>query len=234
MQARLAGALLVLACDAALAATGTSSPSDPYIEFLWSKTPEGALARQETRSFVLGERFGHQVCVAVLDADATTSGLTIEMRDTAGRVVAQQAHPDFDGSKRCFPAQLPPDATPGTWRVVVYLDGAAVPAGSREVEVYPTLDALIAATPQDMPYVLGRPNYDATIAPEAFVGELAWVMHIARDGSVDRVEVERAEGIGLQIRDRAIRAGEISLFPPRSGPDSTSTFRRQLSFRNDE
>ena len=130
MQARLVGALLLLACDAALAGPAASSPSDPYIEFLWSKTPEGALARQETRSFVLGERFGHQVCVAVLDADTTTSGLTIETRDASGQVVAQQAHPDFDGSKRCFPAQLPADAAPGTWRVVVYLDGAAAPAGS--------------------------------------------------------------------------------------------------------
>ncbi len=85
--------------------------------------------------------------------------------------------------------------------------------------------------PRDVPYVAGRPNYDASIAPEQWGGRLVWAMDVDPQGKVTHVEVEVAEGVGERLRGRAIAAGYLSLFPPDPGRATTPLrWRRSLDF----
>jgi len=229
-------AMLLVPCSAATVTAPDASQPDGevYVEFLWQKTPEGAIARQITRSFALDGRFDHQVCVAIMKDGIDVQGMTLRAVDQSGAVVASRIHRDFDGRKKCFPADLPAAAAPGEWTFKVYLDGADLAVGERTIDVFPTVDALVSRTPAGMPYVLGRPNYDSSIPPEDFHGELSWIMHVTRSGSVSQVDIETAEGVGAKMRDRALAAGFLSLFPPDPARDANAKFRRQMSFRNNE
>lgn len=60
----------------------------------------------------------------------------------------------------------------------------------------------------------GRPNYDASIPAAEWVGRLDWVLEVDPQGRVTEVEIESAEGVGERLRERAIAAGYLSLFPP--------------------
>lgn len=84
-----------------------------YLEFLWSKTPDGALARQQTRQFVAAGEHGHQVCVAA----PATKGLELRVLDATGREMSRQRDPDYSGRKRCYPAVLGRCGSPGQWTV---------------------------------------------------------------------------------------------------------------------
>lgn len=224
----------LLVTGTALAMSGTASAAgvNSYVEFLWSPTPKGAIARQETRGFVLDGQQDHQVCVAVLDSDADIQVLRIDAVDAAGALVSSQRHDDFRGEKRCYEADLDPRGKAGTWTFNIHIDG--VLSRARTIEVAERLDSASFYAPSQIPYVLGRPNYDASIPPDEFIGRLVWVMHVNAQGAVTQVEVEIAEGVGTLMQDRAIAAGYLSLFPPdpsRSG--TVSTYRRELTFQPD-
>ncbi|HEL4238922.1 TPA: hypothetical protein UM793_000776 [Stenotrophomonas maltophilia] len=207
---------------------------DAYIEFLWTKTPEGALARQETRSFALDGQFDHQVCFAILNADIEVKSIELRAMDADGKQLVSTRFNDADGRKRCVPVEFPAGAPAGKWTYQVRVNGQDHVVGSQTVDVFPTVDALISDIAPDMPYVLGRPNYDSSIAPDQFNGELEWIMHIRRDGTVSAVDIDRAEGAGIAMRPRAVEAGLISLFPPDEGREPSATFKRHLSFRPDK
>ncbi|SBV37273.1 conserved hypothetical protein [uncultured Stenotrophomonas sp.] len=82
-----------------------------------------------------------------------------------------------------------------------------------------------------VPYVVGRPNYDGAIPAAEWSGRLVWAMDVDPQGRVTHVEVEVAEGVGERIRDRAIAAGYLSLFPPDPARAATPLrWRRSLSF----
>lgn len=229
-------AMLLVSCSTATATVPDASQpeAEVYMEFLWRKTPEGAVARQIAHSFALDGRFDHQVCVAILKEGIDVQGMTLQAVDQSGAVVASRTHRDFDGRKKCVPADLPAGAVPGQWTFKVYPDGTDLAVGERTIDVFPTVDALVSQAPADVPYVLGRPNYDSSIRPEDFHGELSWIMHVTRSGSVSRVEIETAEGVGAKMRDRALAAGFLTLFPPDPARAENATFRRQMSFRNSE
>ncbi len=56
-------------------------------------------------------------------------------------------------------------------------------------------------------------------------------MDVDPQGRVTHVEVEVAEGVGERIRDRAIAAGYMTLFPPDPARAATPLrWRRALSF----
>ncbi len=223
----LAGLLVPGIC----AASAVDVPA--YVEFLWAPAGEGAVARQETLGFVLDGEASHQVCVAVLGTSPPgIKGVRIEAVDAAGKLASSQTHDDFRGTKRCYPAALDKRGEPGKWTFNVYLQGEQV--ASRTIEVASKLKTALFYAPSAIPYVLGRPNYDATIAPGDFTGRLVWIMHIDATGTVTKVDIEAAEGVGVLMKERAIAAGYMSLFPPdpsRSG--EAATYRRELVFKPD-
>lgn len=227
---------IVLGCalgpSLAWAAVPPASQPRTYIEFLWSPTPAGALARQETLGFVMEGGEGPQVCVAVLDKVAVGS-LRIEAIDAEGRRVSDRRHDDFHGEKRCYAADLPGDAAPGAWTFRAYLDDRPVPAGERRIEVARDLESAAFHRPSLTPYVLGRPNYDAAIPPDQWTGRLVWAMRVDALGRVTGVEVEIAEGVGALLRERAIAAGYLSRFPPDPARAADAVYRRELSLRPD-
>jgi len=220
----------------ATAQTVSSPGYDVYVEFLWSKTPSGALARQETRTFALEPGLDPQVCVVVSNARFAITAVDLQAVDAQGSEVTRRTYPDVDGSKRCVSAELPADATPGNWTYKVRVNGLDGVAGERSIDVFKTVDALVkhvAQTMPGLPYVLGRPNYDSSIPPASYNGELIWVMHIKPDGTVSKVDVDTATGIGEVMRPSAVAAGMISLFPPDPKRAADATFRRHLSLRPD-
>ncbi len=78
--------LSLLVASVLLPAIGAVSVANEstYVEFLWSPTPEGAIARQVTRGFVLDGNQHHQVCMAVLDPATETNVLRVEAIDASG------------------------------------------------------------------------------------------------------------------------------------------------------
>ncbi len=211
-----------------------SSDSDVYIEFLWSKPEAGALARQETRSFVLGKRFNHQVCVAVLRSETPHQSMVLEAVDSRGEVVSRQSDESYSGKKRCYAARLPRWGAPGKWSYRVYLDGESIFSASRSVEVAKSLKAAKFNEPSPVPYVLGRPNYPEGMSPQRFSGRLVWVMTVDAGGKVTHVDIETAEGIGEEMKERALAAGYISRFPMDSRrPAAGIKYRRAMNFRPD-
>lgn len=227
---------LVLAALPAAAAEESAAPERwAGIEFLWAKTPAGALARQPTLGFVNDGGHDHQVCVFAMPGTATARSLAIEAADATGGLVWRTVDDGFDGTKRCFDAQLDGRGAPGRWTYRAYFDGEAEPAGSASIEVARTLEDAPFHAPSQTPYVLGRPNYDAAVsAPEDWRGRLVWLIHVDAAGAVTRVEVEVAEGVGERMRDRALAAGWLSRFPPdpSRGPEGF-TYRRELKFSPD-
>jgi len=203
-----------------------------FVEFLWAPTPEGALARQPTRGFLLDGTRAHQVCVAAIHAPASYRELRIDTFDAVGRRLQSQREPDFRGKKSCYTAKLDPQGEPGVWTFEIWLDEAL--RSTQRIEVARTLEDAEFHRPSGVPYVLGRPNYDEDIPPDAFVGRLVWVMEVDADGRVTRVEIESAEGAGERLSDRAMAAGWLSLFPP--DPARTLAplrYRRELKFEPD-
>lgn len=203
--------------------------TDIYIEFLWSKPPADSLARQQTRQFVTEGGHDHQICVAANAKPTEVGGLQLELLDAQGKRVSLQQHADYQGAKRCYRADLGKDGAPGDWTMRVVLgDG-------REHSAQIRVDPRIEDSPQyrdlSAPYVAGRPNYDASIPAEQWVGRLVWAMDVDPQGKVTHVDVEVAEGVGERLRERAIAAGYMSLFPPDPARATTPLrWRRTLSF----
>lgn len=231
-----AASLLAIALASSSNAAADPAPAAQderiFVEFLWAPTPDGALARQPTRGFLLDGRNAHQICAAAIHAPRAYRELRIDIADDTGRQVGSQRHEDFRGEKRCYTARLAPDGAPGLWTVAVFLDGEQRATGT--IQVARTLEQAPFHRPSGIPYVLGRPNYDASIPPEDFVGRLVWVMEVDVDGHVTDVQVELAEGVGERMRERALAAGRLSLFPPDpSRAAEPLRYRRELSFERD-
>ncbi|MGW8127133.1 MAG: hypothetical protein ACWGG5_01430 [Stenotrophomonas sp.] len=212
-----------------LCGPAAAQDSSIYIEFLWSRTPADALARQQTRQFVMTGDHEHQICVAATAATGDVGGLQLELRDADGTPVSLQRHDDYRGAKRCYRADLGSGGRPGDWTAHVVLgDGGS---NTATIRVDPRLEDAPLFQQRDVPYVAGRPNYDASIAPEQWAGRLVWAMDVDPQGKVTHVEVEVAEGVGERLRDRAIAAGYLSLFPPDPGRAGTPLrWRRSLDF----
>ncbi len=217
---------------AALAADEAPRATHAGIEFLWKLHPPEAIARQPTLGFVADGRHEHAVCVFALPAEARPAGLVIEGVDPSGRVAVRREDAEFGGDKRCYRVDLD-DGAPGVWTWRAYLDGNPEPLGEARIEVAATLEQAAFHAPSSVPYVLGRPNYDASIPPEQFIGRLVWLIHVDPDGKVTNVEIEVAEGVGERMKDRAIAAGYLSLFPPDPARSAGFTYRRELEFRPD-
>jgi len=211
------------------AVAGSAAAEGIYIEFLWSKTPQGAIARQETRQFLTEGGHEHQVCVAANAKETDVGGLWVEFLDADGRRVSLEEHADYLGTKRCYPANLGKDGAPGVWTARARLgDGRAQ---EKTVRVDPRIEDSPYHLERGVPYVAGRPNYDGSIPPAEWSGRLVWAMDVDPQGRVTHVEVEVAEGVGERIRDRAIAAGYLSLFPPDPARAATPLrARRSLSF----
>lgn len=221
---------LVLATGSASAIEDTQAKPEAGIEFLWSGQAEGAPARQPTLGFLIDGKAGHLVCVVAFPPEAKIRGLVLEGVDAAGKVVVREEEPDFTGRKMCYSAGLDGHGEPGRWTYRAYFNGATVPAGVGHIEVARSLDTAGFYQPSGVPYVLGRPNYDPSIPPEDFKGRLVWVMHVDRDGKVTGVEIEAAEGVGTRMKDRALAAGHLSMFPPDPARPADFTYRRELLF----
>ncbi|MEA5666014.1 hypothetical protein VA603_00490 [Stenotrophomonas sp. MH1] len=212
-----------------LCGPAAAQDSPIYIEFLWSRTPADAIARQQTRQFVMTGDHEHQICVA---ANATTDdvgGLQLELRDADGKRVSLHRYDDYRGAKRCYRADLGIGGRPGDWTAHVLLgDGGT---NTATIRVDPSLEDSPLFQERGIPYVAGRPNYDASIPPEQWSGRLVWAMDVDPQGKVTHVEVEVAEGVGERLRDRAIAAGYLNLFPPDPGRAGTPLrWRRTLDF----
>jgi hypothetical protein len=195
-----------------------------YIEFLWAPPVKGALARAEALGLVLDGAQDHRICVKV-SAGARNGALRIDAVDAAGDVVQSQRHKNFDGAKQCYPTDLPSGGLPGDWTFNVYLDGSLLTA--KTIEVASTLNEASFYAESSRPYVLGRPNYDASIPPRDYIGRLSWIMSVDTAGVVRNVEVEAAEGAGKAMKDRAIAAGYLTIFPPNQSPTATPLKVRQ-------
>ncbi|MCD7099563.1 hypothetical protein [Stenotrophomonas sp. MMGLT7] len=224
--------LVAVGLMSAICGSGVAKDVDIYIEFLWAKPPAGAIARQETRQFVSEGSHDHQVCIAANAEPTDVGGLQLEFLDAKGSRVSLERHPDYRGAKHCYPANLGKHGVPGEWTV------RAVLGDGREQSARIRVDPRIEDSPQyrmrNVPYVAGRPNYDASIPPEEWVGRLVWAMDVDPQGKVTHVEVEVAEGVGERLRDRAIAAGYLTLFPPDPGRAAAPLrWRRTLSFASE-
>lgn len=230
----LRAALLMSALLPAGAGAGEAAPpaTEAMIEFLWAMHAPDAIARQPTRGFVADGRQRHAVCVFALPAHARVQGLVIEGVDPTGTVAVRQVDAQFTGDKRCHVVSLE-DGEPGRWTWRAYLDGRTQADGEATIEVAPTLEQATFYAPSPVPYVLGRPNYDASIPPEQFRGRLVWRIHVDRAGTVTGVEIEAAEGVGERMRDRAIAAGYLSRFAPDPDRPVDFSYRRELEFKPD-
>ncbi|MDR7193702.1 hypothetical protein [Luteimonas terrae] len=224
--------MAVFTSASSMIAKATSLDESVQIEFLWAPTPADALARQPTRGFLLDGQHAHQICVVAIRAPHAYRELRIDVADADGRQVGSQQHDDFRSDKRCYPVALDPRGAPGSWTFTVFLDGAQRETGS--IEVARRLEEAAFYRPSGIPYVLGRPNYDASIPPDAFIGRLVWIMDVDTDGRVTDVKVENAEGVGERMRHRAIAAGWLSLFPPDPARAAEPLrYRRELTFATD-
>lgn len=226
------GAVLAIGLAASACADAVVLDDGIYIEFLWSKPPAHAIARQQTQQFVLQGHHDPIICVAATARDSDVSGLQVEVLDARGSRVSLQQHADYRGTKQCYPADLGKGGVAGEWTVRAVLgDGHTQSARLRvdqRLEDSPNYHRL------DQPYVVGRPNYDASIPPEAWLGKLVWVMDVDPLGKVTHVEVEQAEGVGEHLRARALAAGYLTLFPPDPARATTPLrWRRTLTFSPD-
>ena len=231
-----AASLLAVALGGPSGAAADTTPAAPeervYVEYLWAPTPDGALARQPTRGFLLDGRHAHQLCVAAIHAPQPYRELRIDIVDAAGKPAGSQRHTDFREEKRCYAVQLDPQGTPGIWTFTVLLDGRERSSGT--LEVARTLQEAEFHRPSGIPYVLGRPNYLPSIPADEYVGRLVWVMDVDVDGRVTDVRIETAEGVGERMRDAALLAGRLSLFPPDpSRATEPLRYRRELKFALD-
>lgn len=203
--------------------------SDIYIEFLWSKPPADAIARQQTRQFVMQGDHDHQVCVAANATPTDVGGLQLELLDADGERVSLHRYDDYRGTKQCHRADLGEGGAAGGWTARATLGDGRSHAAS--IRVDPRLEDSPYYLERDVPYVAGRPNYDAAIPAAEWSGRLVWAMEVDPQGRVTHVEVEVAEGVGERIRDRAIAAGYMSLFPPDPARATAPLrWRRTLSF----
>lgn len=229
MKLHYIAAAILLSASAGCAA---AENDDIYIEFLWSKTPVGAIARQETLLFVTESGHDSQICVAANATASNVGGLRIEFLDANGARVSLEERPDYDGIKHCYPADLGRNGAPGVWTAKVKLgDGRE---NSKTIRVDPSVQNSSYYLERNTPYVVGRPNYDASIPPEQWKGRLVWAMDVDPQGTVTHVDVEVAEGVGEKLRDRAIAAGYLSLFPPDpSRASKPLRWRRELNFAPD-
>jgi len=219
-----------------LSGNAVAEAEDIYIEFLWSKAPADALARQQTRQFVMQGQHEHQICVAANAKPTDVGGLQIEMLDADGKRVSLQQHDDYRGSKQCYRADLGADlaeaGAAGDWTARVNLGDGRTQRAS--IRVDRTLEESPQFLDRGQPYVAGRPNYDASIPPEQWVGKLVWAVDVDPQGRVTHVEVEVAEGVGERLRERAIAAGYLSLFPPDPARATVPLrWRRTLQFASE-
>lgn len=238
MKAR---ALTVLVAVMCLYVVGNASAAEnnAYVEFLWAPRSEGDVARPQTLGFVMDGEIHHQVCVAVITPPSESNPaehqkiLRIDVRDAVDKLVSSNTYTDFKGTKHCYDAQLGKEGSPGKWKFEFFLDGEL--SATDTIQVAKTLAEAPFYQPSSVPYVLGRPNYDGSISAKEWSGRLVWVMDVNAKGAVTNVEVEVAEGVGERIKDRAISAGYMSLFPPDpSRIGKPLKYRRELKFSPDE
>lgn len=192
--------------------SGTRAEDQVYLEFLWEAVAPDALARSEAYGFTLEPVQDHRVCVVALTDWGQNDTLSMEISDASGQVVGRRVHDDFRGSKRCYKLALDSSGSVGTWTFKAYVN--EVLAGTKQIEVARTLDEAPFYTSGSSPYALGRPNYDASIPADEYIGRLVWVMQVGAAGAVIDVEVESAEGAGDRMRERAVAAGRLTRFPP--------------------
>lgn len=225
---RIAAAIVLLAITGIASADDT----DIYIEFLWSKPPADAIARQQTRLFVTEGKHDHQICVAATASPADVGGLWIEWLDANGKRVSSEQHPDYQGVKRCYPVNFGKGGAAGEWTAKARLgDGRK---GEERIRVDLSVESSPYYRERGVPYVVGRPNYDPSIPPEQWKGRLVWAMDVDPRGQVTHVDVEVAEGVGERLRERAIAAGYLSLFPPDPArADKPLRWQRELKFATD-
>ncbi|WP_238155912.1 MULTISPECIES: hypothetical protein [Xanthomonas] len=226
------GSRLVLLAAAALqpaAAAAASANESVYLEFLWEARPPHSIARQQTIQFLTDGQHLHQICVATDLADTDVRGLMLKAFDASGREVSSHQYPEYRGAKQCYGADLGHSGAPGLWTFQAQTgDGRT---GESTIQVNAKLEDSPLSTDPGTPYVVGRPNYDASIPPDQWRGRLVWDMTVDAQGTVTDVSVVTAEGVGLKLRDRAIAAGYLSLFFPDKQRENTPlVWRRELSF----
>ena len=223
---RVAVVGLLSLCAGNVAATDDSAI---HIEFLWSKPPADAIARQQVRQFVVQGDHDHQICVAAAAAPADVGGLQLELLDADGRRVSLHRYDGYRGTKQCHRADLGEGGAAGEWTARAVLgDGRT---NTATIRVDQRLEDSPCYLERGIPYVAGRPNYDAAIPAAEWSGRLVWAMDVDPQGRVTHVEVEVADGVGERIRDRAIAAGYMTLFPPDPARATTPLrWRRTLSF----
>ncbi|WP_349811868.1 hypothetical protein ABQ179_009740 [Xanthomonas dyei] len=222
----LAAAALQPAVAVAAAAAASESV---YLEFLWEARPPHSIARQQTNQFLTNGQHHHQVCVATDLADTDVGGLVLKAFDASGQEVSSHQYPDYRGAKQCYGADLGHGRAPGLWTFQAKTGDGRI--GESTVQVHARLEDSPLSTDPGMPYVVGRPNYDASIPQSQWSGRLVWDMTVDAQGKVTAVSVSTAEGVGLKLRDRAIAAGYLSLFFPDKQRETTPLiWRRELLF----
>ncbi|WP_260286868.1 hypothetical protein [Xanthomonas sp. 3058] len=214
---------------AALSPAADAADRSVYLEFLWDTRPPDAIARQQTIQFLTNGQHHHQVCVATDLAAADVGGLVLKAFDASGREVSSHQYPDYRGVKHCYGADLGHGGSPGLWTFQANTgDGRT---GQSTIHVHAKLEDSPLSSDPGTPYVVGRPNYDATIPADQWRGRLVWDMTVDAQGTVTDVSVVTAEGVGLKLRDRAIAAGYLSLFfPDQQRETAPLVWRRELSF----
>jgi hypothetical protein len=232
MKTRTVAACAAMLCSNMLGIAYAAEPN-VFVEFLWEPRPADALARRQTLGFVMNGGIHHQVCLAAMNTAAENKPLRIDVRDASDKVVSSNTYDDFKGPKHCYDAQLGRDGMPGKWKFEIFLNGEL--SATKTIQVAKTLAEAPFYQPSGIPYVLGRPNYDTSIPPKEWSGRLVWVMTVNEKGEVTNVKVETAEGIGERMKDRAIAAGNMSLFPPDpSRAGNPLRYRRELKFAPDQ
>ncbi|WP_228116709.1 hypothetical protein [Xanthomonas citri] len=217
---------------ATISCVASAADRSVYIEFLWDAQPPHSIARQQTIQFLTDGKHDHQVCVATDLADTDVGGLVLTVLDASGKEVSSHKYPDYRGVKHCYSADLGKEGTLGLWTFLAKTgDGRT---GESTIQVNAKLEDSPLSKDLVTPYVVGRPNYDASIPPREWVGSLEWDMKVNTEGKVTEVSVVTAEGVGSKLRDRAIAAGYLSLFfPDKQRESKPLVWRRQLSFAPD-
>ncbi|WAT14894.1 hypothetical protein OZ429_18575 [Xanthomonas fragariae] len=226
---RIRWAFLVLV---AISWVTSATDKSVYIEFLWDARPPHSIARQQTIQFLTDNKHDHQVCVATDLTDTDVRGLVLTVLDASGNKVSSHEYIDYRGIKRCYSADLGEKGKLGLWTFQAKTGNGHV--GESTIQVNARLEDSPLSNDLGTPYVVGRPNYNASIPPREWLGSLVWDMKVNAQGKVTEVSIVKAEGVGLKIRDRAVAAGYLSLFFPDKRRESKPlVWRRELSFAPD-
>ncbi len=205
--------------------------ANPYVEFLWSGSDGGQVARAEANVFLKDLDHDHEICLKWPEGATTRQiHLRIDAIDAAGMLISSSDYPRGIASVQCHRVDLGEDSASGLWKFQVYVDESQ--RTDKEIFVADTIEEAATFLSTQGPFVVGRPNYDESIDPADFFGHVVWEMQVNKEGAVIEAEVIDAVGAGLKMSERALEAAYLyKFFPDPARGDRGVRFRQRYELK---